>query len=114
MWRILQQTQPDDYVLSTGEAHSVREFVECAFGEVGIEIAWRGSGVEEQGFDRKTGRVLVEIDPEYFRPTEVDFLLGDSSKARAKLGWVHKTTFPELVKEMVASDRVQMKKRGHI
>jgi GDPmannose 4,6-dehydratase len=114
MWRILQQPEPDDYVLATGEAHSVREFVERAFGEVGVSIEWRGSGVEEQGIDGKTGRVLVEIDPEYFRPTEVDFLLGDAAKARAKLGWTHKTTFPELVKEMVASDLVLMKKRGHI
>jgi GDPmannose 4,6-dehydratase len=114
MWRILQQPEPDDYVLATGEAHSVREFVERAFGEVGVELEWRGSGVAEKGIDRKTGRVLVEIDPEYFRPTEVDFLLGDATKARKKLGWVHKTTFPELVKEMVASDLVLMKKRGHI
>jgi GDPmannose 4,6-dehydratase len=114
MWRILQQPEPDDYVLATGEAHSVREFVERAFAEIGIEIAWRGSGVAEQGLDVKTGRVLVEIDPEYFRPTEVDFLLGDATKARTKLGWVHTTSFADLVKEMVASDLVLMKKRGHI
>jgi GDPmannose 4,6-dehydratase len=114
MWRILQQPVADDYVLATGETHAVREFVERAFAEIGIEIAWRGAGVEEQGFDRKSGRVLVEIDPEYFRPTEVDLLLGDPAKAQAKLNWVHKTTFPELVKEMVASDLVLMKKRGHI
>jgi GDPmannose 4,6-dehydratase len=114
MWRILQQPVADDYVLATGETHAVREFVERAFAEIGIEIAWRGAGVEEQGFDRKSGRVLVEIDPEYFRPTEVDLLLGDPAKAQAKLNWAHKTTFPELVKEMVASDLVLMKKRGHI
>ncbi len=114
MWRILQQPEADDYVLATGETHSVREFVERAFAEIGIEIAWRGEGIAEQGFDAKTGRVLVEIDPGYFRPTEVEFLLGDPAKARAKLGWVHKTSFADLVKEMVASDLVLMKKRGHI
>ena len=92
----------------------MREFVERAFAEIGIEIAWRGEGIAEQGFDAKTGRVLVEIDPRYFRPTEVEFLLGDPAKARAKLGWVHKTSFADLVKEMVASDLVLMKKRGHI
>src|SRR5271154_1516604 len=81
MWRIVQQAEPDDYVLATGEAHSVRELVERAFIEVGVEIVWKGSGIAEQGLDRKTGRVLIEIDPEYFRPTEVDFLLGDAKKA---------------------------------
>ncbi len=104
MWRILQQPEPDDYVLATGETHSVREFVELAFKEAGRTIAWKGVGVEEKGVDAKTGEVLVEIDPQYFRPTEVDILLGDPSKAFRKLGWKHKTTFTELVKEMVAAD----------
>jgi GDPmannose 4,6-dehydratase len=104
MWLIAQQKEPGDYVLATGEAHSVREFVELAFKEIGIEIAWRGKGVEEKGFDPSSGRVYVEVDPQYFRPTEVDLLLGDPTKARTKLGWKHRTSFPELVKEMVASD----------
>ena len=114
MWRILQQTEPDDYVLATGETHSVREFVELAFAEVGIEIAWKGAAADELGLDRKTGRVLVEIDPRYFRPTEVDILLGDASKAKEKLGWTHETTFHQLVAEMVKSDLHAMKVRGHV
>lgn len=104
MWRILQQPQGDDYVLATGEAHTVREFVERAFAETGVTIVWEGSGVTEIGRDAKTGAVRVEIDPRYFRPTEVDLLLGDPSKARHVLGWKHKTTFPDLVKDMMRSD----------
>jgi GDPmannose 4,6-dehydratase len=104
MWRILQQDVPDDFVLATGEAHSVREFVELAFAEVGHEIAWEGQGANEVGRDSKTGRTLIRIDPHYFRPTEVDVLLGDPSKALAKLGWKHTTSFPELVSEMVTAD----------
>ena len=104
MWLILQQDQPDDYVLATGEAHSVREFVEKAFAHIGRTIVWHGSGVEEKGLDKSTGETLVEVDPRYFRPTEVDFLLGDSSKARAKLGWRHRTSFDTLVSDMVKAD----------
>jgi GDPmannose 4,6-dehydratase len=104
MWLILQQPEPDDYILATGEMHSVREFVELAFAEVGRTIEWRGEGVDELGVDAADGRVLVAIDPRYFRPTEVEQLLGDASKARARLGWSHKTPFPELVSEMVRSD----------
>jgi GDPmannose 4,6-dehydratase len=104
MWRMVQQDEPDDYVLATGETHSVREFVELAFSEVGRAIEWKGSGVAEIGFDGNTGEELVKIDPRYFRPTEVDELLGDSSKAAAKLGWRHTTPFRELVREMVKSD----------
>ncbi|HEX6102557.1 MAG TPA: GDP-mannose 4,6-dehydratase [Alphaproteobacteria bacterium] len=104
MWMILQQDEPDDYVLATGESHSVREFVELAFGEIGRSIVWRGKGVEEKGMDERTGKVLVAIDPRYFRPTEVDHLLGDPSKAHQRLGWRHKTKFPQLVKERVAAD----------
>jgi GDPmannose 4,6-dehydratase len=114
MWRMLQQPEPDDYVLATGETHAVREFVERAFGEIGIEIGWKGAGVEERGLDSKSGKLLVEIDPAYFRPTEVDLLLGDPTKAREKLGWVHKTSFADLVAEMVASDLIVMKARGHV
>lgn len=104
MWRIVQQDVPDDYVLATGETHSVREFVELAFAETGRKIAWKGEGVDEQGVDAGSGKVLVRIDPRYFRPTEVDLLLGDPRKAHEKLGWSHTTTFRELVAEMVASD----------
>jgi GDPmannose 4,6-dehydratase len=114
MWRIVQQPEPDDYVLATGETHTVREFAERAFAETGIDIGWKGKGVEERGFDKKSGRFLVEIDPRYFRPTEVDLLLGDPSKAFKKLGWKHTVTFPELVSEMIASDLIVMKKRGRI
>lgn len=104
MWRILQQDEPDDYVFATGETHSVREFVECAFAEVGRKIVWRGKGLDEQGIDTASGEPLVQVDPRYFRPTEVDVLTGDASKARKKLGWTHRSTFNELVKEMVAAD----------
>ncbi len=104
MWRIVQQEQADDYVLATGETHSVREFVELAFAELSRTIVWKGEGVDEVGFDEKSGAELVKIDPRYFRPTEVDLLLGDPSKAKAKLGWEHTTPFRDLVKEMVASD----------
>src|ERR1700724_105470 len=104
MWLMLQQAAPDDYVLATGETHSVREFVEKAFAHVGPRIEWRGSGRDEKGLEAGTGRTLVEIDARYFRPTEVDFLCGDPSKARAKLGWSHKVSFEALVREMVDSD----------
>jgi GDPmannose 4,6-dehydratase len=104
MWMMLQKEQPDDYVLATGETHSVREFVEFAFREAGIGVEWKGKGSDEVGYDRKTGRVLVEIDPRYHRPTEVDLLLGDPSKAQRQLGWRHRTSFPALVSEMVRSD----------
>jgi GDPmannose 4,6-dehydratase len=104
MWRILQQPEPDDYVLATGETHSVREFVEKAFAQIGVHIAWEGVGVEEKGLDAGSGRVLVQVDPRYFRPTEVDLLVGDPSKARSKLGWQHRVSFEQLVAEMVAAD----------
>src|SRR6266567_3617881 len=104
MWLMLQQAAPDDYVLATGETHSVREFVEKAFAHVGRRIEWRGSGRDEMGLEAGTGRILVEIDTRYFRPTEVDILCGDPSKARTKLGWSHKVSFDALVREMVDSD----------
>ena len=104
MWRILQYKQPDDFVLATGETHSVREFVELAFKHLDIEIEWKGEGVDEKGYDKKTGKVLVEVDPRYFRPTEVDLLLGDPSKAKRELGWTPSTKFADLVKMMVLSD----------
>jgi GDPmannose 4,6-dehydratase len=108
MWLMLQQPTPGDYVLATGEAHSVREFVERAFGCIGKKIEWRGSGSAEKGIDVRDGSVLVEVDPRYFRPTEVDALLGDPAKARKKLGWHHKVTFDALVREMVEADIAEM------
>ena len=104
MWRIVQQPEPDDYVLATGESHSIREFVEKAFACVGRRIGWQGSGAAERGLDAANGQTLVEIDPRYFRPTEVDLLIGDASKARQKLGWQHKVSFAQLVEEMVEAD----------
>jgi GDPmannose 4,6-dehydratase len=104
MWLMLQQPEPGDYVLATGESHSVRELVELAFAHAGRPIAWRGVGAEERGIDAKSGEPLVLIDPRYFRPTEVDHLCGDASKARAKLGWRHRTSFNDLVREMVEAD----------
>ena len=105
MWLMLQQEKPDDYVLATNETHTVREFVELAFREAGIEIEWRGKGLEEKGYCRKTGKLLVDVDPQYFRPAEVELLWGDSSKAERELGWKRKVSFPELVKMMVQADR---------
>jgi len=104
MWMILQHKEADDFVLATGETHSVKEFVELAFKELDIDIVWKGSGVEEKGYDKKTNKCLVEIDPRYFRPTEVDLLLGDPTKAKNTIGWKPKTTFKELVSMMVKSD----------
>ncbi len=112
MWRILQQETPDDYVLATGETRTVREFVELAFGEVDIEIAWAGNGVDEIGSCAKTGRELVKVDPRYFRPTEVDILIGNPAKAKEKLGWTATVKLPELVAEMVRSDVETMKREG--
>jgi GDPmannose 4,6-dehydratase len=107
MWLMLQQPTPDDYVLATGKAVAVREFVAAAFEEVGISLEWRGTGVEEQGVDLRTGRVLVEVDPRYFRPTEVDFLLGDPAKAERVLGWRHETSWRDLCREMTQADLVR-------
>ena len=104
MWLMLQQKEPDDYVLATGEGHSVREFVEKAFGYVGRKIVWKGKKDSEQGIEASTGRVLVEIDPHYYRPTEAESLVGDPSKARHKLGWKHRVSFESLVSEMVEED----------
>ncbi|MFN3684052.1 MAG: GDP-mannose 4,6-dehydratase [Fimbriimonadaceae bacterium] len=104
MWLMLQQDEPDDYVVATGEQHSVRELIELTFELVGMPIEWRGSGVDEVGVLKGTDRVLVAIDPRYYRPTEVDTLLGDPTKAKTKLGWQPRTTFRELIREMVHSD----------
>ena len=104
MWMMLQQEKADDFVLATGETHTVREFVELTFKELGMEIEWKGSGVDEKGIDKATGKTLIEIDPKYFRPTEVDLLLGDASKAERELGWKPKTKFYELVSMMTKAD----------
>ncbi|EHK52257.1 GDP-mannose 4,6-dehydratase [Allomesorhizobium alhagi] len=104
MWRILQHHEPDDFVLATGETHSVRSFVEAAFRRVEKEIVWEGEGVDEVGRERRSNQALIRIDKRYFRPTEVDLLIGDASKAATKLGWKPKTTFDELVSEMVEAD----------
>ncbi len=104
MWMIMQAPEPGDFVLATGETRTVREFVELSFAELGRRIAWRGTGVDETGVDAATGRTVVRIDPRYFRPTEVDLLLGDAAKARQQLGWSPQISFAELVRDMVASD----------
>jgi GDPmannose 4,6-dehydratase len=104
MWLMLQQAEPDDYVLATGETHTVREFVEGAFAHIGRPIEWRGSGVEEVGLDAMSNQPLVSIDPRYFRPTEVELLLGDPAKAKRQLGWSHRIGFKELIAEMMESD----------
>ncbi len=106
MWLMLQQPEPDDYVLATGITTSVREFVEWAFAEIGVTLNWKGRGVEEKGYDAATGRCLVEVDPRYFRPTEVELLIGDSTKARTKLNWHPETTVRELCAEMVREDLI--------
>ncbi|MGE0284597.1 MAG: GDP-mannose 4,6-dehydratase [Rhizobiaceae bacterium] len=110
MWRILQQDAPDDYVLATGETHTVREFVERAFGCIGRRIEWSGKGADEKGRCARSGNVLVAVDPIYFRPTEVDLLLGDPAKARDRLGWEHKTSFEHLVAEMVEADLINLQR----
>jgi GDPmannose 4,6-dehydratase len=104
MWLMLQQDVPDDYVIATGESHAVREFVERAFKEVGITVAWEGQGISEVGRDNESGEILVQVDPRYFRPTEVDELLGDPTKAQTRLGWKPKVSFEELIKIMVRED----------
>ena len=111
MWLMLQHDQPEDFVIATGEQHSVREFTEKAFREAGIELRWEGSGINERGIDQATGRVLVEVDPQYFRPAEVETLLGDPSKAKQLLGWnPQKTSFDELVRLMVTHDMAYVRK----
>jgi GDPmannose 4,6-dehydratase len=110
MWLILQQDRPEDYVLATGETHSVREFVELAFRCIGRSLAWTGTGSNERGYCVKTGETLVAIDPAYYRPTEVDLLLGDPTKARTKLGWQHRISFEQLVQEMVDADRASLQR----
>jgi GDPmannose 4,6-dehydratase len=114
MWMILQHEKPEDFVIATGEQHSVREFATLAFHEVGIEIEWRGNGLNEKGFSKETGEILIEVDPKYFRPAEVETLLGDPSKAKKLLGWnPRKTSFEDLVKIMVEHD-IDFVEKDHI
>jgi len=113
MWMMLQQEKPEDFIIATGETHTVREFVEEAFKIVGIEMEWKGKGVEEKGINAENGKILVEINPRYFRPTEVDLLIGDYSKAKRELGWEPKVRFKELVKIMVEADLKRFKMRGY-
>lgn len=112
MWLMLQQDKPQDYVLAMNETHTVREFVELAFAEFGYNIMWEGSGVSEKGIDKNTGKILIEVDPRYFRPAEVELLWGDSTKARKELNWKPKYSFIELVKEMVESDLEELRNGG--
>ena len=113
-WLMLQQKTPDDYVIATGEQHSVRDFATRAARHLGIDLEWRGAGVAEEGVDRASGRVLVKVDPRYFRPTEVDALVGDASKARAALGWQPQSSFDDLVREMVESDAELARRDAHM
>jgi len=113
MWKMLQLDKPDDFVLATGEQHSVREFIELTFRELNIEIKWEGDGVNEKGINKKTNQIIIEINPKYFRPTEVETLLGDPEKAKKILKWQPKTKFDELVKIMTNSDLEKVKRRGY-
>ena len=113
MWLMVQQDEPGDYVLATGEMHSVREFIECSFAVAGRRIVWRDKGIGEQGIDARTGNILVRVDERYFRPTEVELLVGDPTKAREKLGWKHTTSFDDLVTEMVTSDIRKLQSESH-
>ena len=114
MWRMLQQSESDDYVLATGRTVTIRSFVDMAFAEVGIDIEWKGEGVEEVGIDKKTGKTLVSVDPRYFRPTEVELLVGDATKAKEKLGWEPSHTLEQLCAEMVASDLALFKRDKYL
>ncbi len=112
MWLMLQQPEPDDYIIATGETHTVREFVEEAAKHLGFQITWKGKGLKEKGVDKKSGKTIIEIDPRYFRPAEVDLLIGDCTKARTQLGWEPKVTFKELAKIMAEADLQAAKKAG--
>jgi GDPmannose 4,6-dehydratase len=113
MWRMLQQPQADDYLLATGETHTVREFTELAFRHLGVELEWTGKAEKEKGLSKRDGTVLVEVDPRYYRPTEVELLIGNPAKAERELGWKAKTTFQDLVRVMVTADFEKVKRRGY-
>jgi len=112
MWRILQQDQPDDFVLATGETHTVREFVDLTFKELDMPLEWAGEGVDEKGIEQSTGKTVIVINPTYYRPTEVEILLGDAGKAKNELGWEPKTKFRKLVQLMARADGDKVQKRG--
>ena len=112
MWMMVQQDEPDDYVLATGETYTVRQFVEWAFEDAGIALEWRGEGIEEKGYCKATGTMRVAVDPRYFRPTEVELLIGDPTKAHEKLGWSHETSVRELAREMVMADLAELRAGG--
>jgi GDPmannose 4,6-dehydratase len=114
MWIMLQQEEPDDYVMATGVTTTVRDFITMAFREAGITLRWEGSGIDEKGIDTASNKILVEIDPRYFRPAEVDLLMGDPSKAKIKLGWEPKVKLPELVRMMVESDIELARREVHL
>lgn len=114
MWLILQQDKPEDFVLATGETHTVREFVDLSFQKAGITLEWSGAGIDEKGTDKESGKILVEVDPRYFRPTEVDLLLGDPTKARNKLGWRHEHSLQQLVNDMVKNDIEEAKRDSYL
>jgi GDPmannose 4,6-dehydratase len=114
MWMMMQQDEPDDYVVATGVKRTVRDFVNNSFNELGIEIDWKGEGVEEKGIDKSTGKILVEVDPKYFRPAEVELLIGDLTKAKEKLGWEAKVSLKELVSMMVKNDLEEAEKELHL
>nr|MBP6673398.1 GDP-mannose 4,6-dehydratase [Bacteroidota bacterium] len=113
MWRMLQRDTPEDFVLATGETHEVRTFVDAAFNELGIELRWEGEGENEKGIEKATGKVLVAVDPKYYRPTEVDLLIGDATKAKQMLGWEAKTKFADLARLMAKADFELVKRRGY-
>ena len=113
MWRMLQQEKPEDFVLATGETHSVKEFIDAVFNELELDLVWKGEKEQEAGITKKDGKVLVEVDPRYYRPTEVELLIGNPAKAKEKLGWAPKTTFHELAKMMAKADFEKVKKRGY-
>ena len=113
MWKILQQDEPEDFVLATGKQHSVREFVELSFKQLDIDLVWEGEDAKEQGIDTLSGKTIVEVDPKYYRPTEVDSLLGDPSKAKEILGWEASTPLIEIVKKMVHADWEKVKRKGY-
>ena len=110
MWLMLQQDEPDDFVIATGKQYSVRQFIEFGAAELGMDMEWKGEGVDEVGIDRNTGKQIVSVDPRYFRPTEVETLLGDPTKAKEKLGWIPKISVDQLVREMVAADYEEAKR----
>jgi GDPmannose 4,6-dehydratase len=110
MWRILQQDEPDDFVLATGVTHTVRSFCDMAFNYLDIKLRWEGEGANERGINLATGKSIIEIDPRYFRPTEVELLIGDATKAKEKLGWIPTYTLDEMVAEMVESDRIELER----